>query len=1037
MIRLRSLGQCVIEVGDVRLTPAAETLFATALYLVVEGPRPIDRRELLDLVWADAKHERAQHCLRQVLYKLRALGGPVRADGSCLVVSARSLATDYSPLVTTPDDASLETLADAAPGTFLPGYAPRFSEPFAQWVDRQRDMVNGALRRALVSAIGAKKERGDWPLVERLAKRCLEIDPLNEEATLAVAEAAAVNGSKAQALGILDRYLREIGPQAREIRVPASLLRRRISESPYAEARRVRETPFVGRDHELGELNRALALARQSQGSTHLWWGEPGIGKTRLVTEFTRAAELQRVQVVRVGCQSSDERRPLSAFVDLVPALLALPGSIGCSPESLHYLKRLTQHDSSAATSAGEAGEGETVFARIRMALFDLLDAIAAEECLILVMEDVHWLDRMSWEVVAELSQWIATRAGFAILTSRSPYAPAVGESRSRSDLQERLLAPLEDSVCDDIARSLLPGSHREDDERRGWCARMCGGNPYFLIELAHNASKASGSYRPPPSLFTLIHYRLHRLQSPARRSLQACAILGRYSTLERLEAVLGERRIDLLDALDELERYALISTDKGEVRICHSLLGDAVLGSASKSTLAILHRHAALRLEGESQTTQSTALLWEGAEHWQLAGEGARAVVLLRECAQHAGRLGLPDQVVATLDRADAIATGLPDKLANAEVRLTALRRTQAWSHVLEAVTQLRRLRNESAAETHHDDLELVAHEARWMGQCDVGALFDQVRACATSPAAPAAHRLAAGVICMMLADNLCLAAEAGAIYESIVGEPGYVNLSETARLHLDLIYHCAFGDPHRAVEAAGILVERAKLGGDPAECVKYIEHASLAYRFAGDTETAQRVAREAMAMAKEHGLVRRIESAANQLMAIELWRGNVDDAERIYNEVERVDEANQFYRPNVTTLGHAMEIAIKRRRFESARSTFAILQAEIRGLHMTRATARCASLQCQLLLAEKNPLPKSLLHELWRLHLATRASNAADHCAAAMCQSLVKAGRATEACTLLSEYLTVHRRPGLSLSSDLRLALEAAGLQSPSGAA
>src|ERR671922_149334 len=122
--------------------------------------------------------------------------------------------------------------------------------------------------RVLVSAIAARKSRGEWAHVERLAHQCLTIDPLNEEATLALAEAAALHGGKVEAVGILDRYLREMGPCARELRLPAVALRRRISEPecefPLSPPLHV---PFVGRGAEMATLTAALGSARSGAGS--------------------------------------------------------------------------------------------------------------------------------------------------------------------------------------------------------------------------------------------------------------------------------------------------------------------------------------------------------------------------------------------------------------------------------------------------------------------------------------------------------------------------------------------------------------------------------------------------------------------------------------------------------------------------------------------------------------------------------------------------------------------------------------------------
>ena len=204
MLRLRSLGKTLIEAGDARLTPAAETVFAVALYLIVEAGRRIGRDELTRMLWPGVSEARAQHGLRQALYRLKILGATIKADRSSLILSPRFCTTDFSSLVTPQPTATLEQLAETIEGSFLPGYHPELSDEFTAWVDRQRDVVHSAVARALMAGMQAKKRVSDWSGAERLASMCLSIDPLNEEATLTVAEAAALGGSKARALSILN-----------------------------------------------------------------------------------------------------------------------------------------------------------------------------------------------------------------------------------------------------------------------------------------------------------------------------------------------------------------------------------------------------------------------------------------------------------------------------------------------------------------------------------------------------------------------------------------------------------------------------------------------------------------------------------------------------------------------------------------------------------------------------------------------------------------------------------------------------------------
>ena len=99
MLRLKSLGQTLIEADDARLTPAAETVFATALYLILEAGRRVEREELTRMLWPGVSEAQAQHGLRQALYRLKALGATIKADRSALILSPRFCSTDFAPLL--------------------------------------------------------------------------------------------------------------------------------------------------------------------------------------------------------------------------------------------------------------------------------------------------------------------------------------------------------------------------------------------------------------------------------------------------------------------------------------------------------------------------------------------------------------------------------------------------------------------------------------------------------------------------------------------------------------------------------------------------------------------------------------------------------------------------------------------------------------------------------------------------------------------------------------------------------------------------
>ena len=487
MIRLRTLGECAIEVGERRVGPEAGHVFGLLLYLCVERGKHVGRGTLVEHFWPGASDEKGRHCLRQTLYKVRLLGAPAESTPSHVELDPAAVTGDFLQLAEGGRvDVERLRVGGASFGEFLPGYAPAFSPAFADWLEAKRDFVHSQVRRALSNALVECRSAHRWADVDAVARHCLQLDPLNEEATLALAEATALTGSKAQALSMLDRFVAELGPDAGDIRLPATLLRKRIAERlPTRHYSAASEALFVGRDADLAALGGLFRDVRAGQSQSCIVWGEPGIGKSRLAAECAKAAALQGARVQRVGCQASDAVRPLSVFVDVVPKLQAMPGALGCSPESLAYLRRLTEHDGNAAPSE-EAQEAAYLHARIRRALLDLLDAIVEEAPLVLVVEDVHWLDPLSWEVLREMIEWAAQRRIFFLFTSRNatpteqpaPRLPRRLVTHHLGALDATASASLLDAIVRDHKRALAP-------DFRDWCVGVSEGNPLFLRELA------------------------------------------------------------------------------------------------------------------------------------------------------------------------------------------------------------------------------------------------------------------------------------------------------------------------------------------------------------------------------------------------------------------------------------------------------------------------------------------------------------------------------------------------------------------------
>lgn len=889
MIRLRAVGECVIEVGEGRVVgPDAEMAFAVLLVLALARGRPLGRQWLVDLLWPATTEARARHNLRQTLYKLRQLGVPVEGRGHQLLLHFEEIAD--SPLLDEEGEAVQQALLrpDQPFGEFLAGYTPQVSGAFQLWLDEQRDQMNGRLRRAVLSLLLDERRRGNWGAVETLARKCLQLDPLNEEATLALAEATALTGSKRAALAILDAYVEELGGSgvgAGDLRLPAAVLRKRIAERLHPPTSlAVVESCFVGRGDSMALLGDRLRSARAGRGRALLVWGEAGMGKSRLVAEFGQLCILDGVHTVRVVCQLHDLERPLSVFMDAVPLLLSLPGALGCSPESMAYLKRLTEHDPEMTEPSEATREAELLFAGVRQAILDLVDAVSEETALVLCVEDVHWLDAQSWRVLRELIDWSDTRRVLVLLTARQPHpTPSPPERPSRS-LELLRLGPLDQTDSLVLFEAVTAG-YATPTVFRDWCVHVAEGNPFFVRALAIHWME-TGELGAPTSLAELIGQRIARLGETPLLTLQACAVLGKASTLDRLELVLEHKRHVLVESVDILSEHGLLAVDGAGVPCRHDLIAQSALGRLALPSRKLLHRCAAEVLQAEIERSQSAALLWECAQQWHSAGEGDRAMALVKSCAGHLLEVGLPAEAAEIYEKALELCETDEERLEMLELLAQAAQLSGKWKKTLEAIAG-HDLVEKGPVHDECTDLTLLSLEARWRTGVDIRSLLDEAKAYAFEPSTLLRHRARAAVLAMTFADNLCEEDTARSLHELFqdVYPVSHDVHTHSHRQIVNLIYHASYGSLPEAVAIARHIVRATSPTTDAAEWVRNVSRASIPLRRAGDFSEAASAIREALYVAEKYRYASAATSATDILATIAIEQGRLDTAHRWYD--------------------------------------------------------------------------------------------------------------------------------------------------------
>jgi class 3 adenylate cyclase/tetratricopeptide (TPR) repeat protein len=367
---------------------------------------------------------------------------------------------------------------------------------------------------------------------------------------------------------------------------------------------RHRQAPFVGREPELELLQNTYDRTLRDR-RPHLMtiFGDPGVGKSRLVAEFADGIERATVLTGRA--------LPYGEGITYWPIASMVKASAGITDddpaaEAFEKLRVSCESDAVAdllgvALGLLGATEGIGADAEIAWATLRWAEELADAQPLVLIFEDVQWADERLLEVIENLARarrpiplLLVCIARFELLDTR----PAWGGGNPRSAAIE--VAPLDDDESDQLAALLLPAAGGETEEQRALLIEKAEGNPLFLEETARmllesNLDCASLD-RIPDSIQALIAARIDLLGAGHKRLLQQAAVIGRVFWRGALEHLApGADVPSLLEGLLERDLIAPVerSTISGDraFQFTHVLIRDVAYGALTKAERAETHR--------------------------------------------------------------------------------------------------------------------------------------------------------------------------------------------------------------------------------------------------------------------------------------------------------------------------------------------------------------------------------------------------------------------------------------------------------------
>jgi DNA-binding CsgD family transcriptional regulator len=416
---------------------------------------------------------------------------------------------------------------------------------------------------------------------------------------------------------------------------------------------------FVGRTRELEAVGHAIDATRLGNGTTVLIAGEAGIGKTRLMSELAGRARDAGFEIL------------LGRSIDLVGTELPYQPFL----EALRPLGELRQVDGRRAGSQLQAFE-ETLA---------LLTDRAASAPVLLVLEDLHWADSSTLDLVVFLAHNLDDRRVLLLATCRADEPSSAERIRRLEDGVRRSgsalvleLGPLERAEL-----TALVAAHTDASLTATVAdaiAARSEGNPFFAEELLAAAGDESGEL--PRGLRDLLMQRVARIDQPTQGVLRLAAAAGRDVGYPLLQATVELPESDLRDSLRQAVEHGVLVADPetSSFRFRHALLAEAIYATILPGEREELHARLA-----EELARSGAAAPAELAPHWAAAGRTEEALVASVEAARQTQAVFGLTEALAHVERALALWDAVPAAADLAGIDLVEL---CSWAAALSSQT-------------------------------------------------------------------------------------------------------------------------------------------------------------------------------------------------------------------------------------------------------------------------------------------------------------------------------------------------------------
>ncbi len=474
-----------------------------------------------------------------------------------------------------------------------------------------------------------------------------------------------------------------------------------------------------------------------------------------------------------------------------------------------------------------------------------------------------------------------------------------------------------------------------------------------------------------------------------------------------------------LLGALNELSKASMLSAERKPIAGSkdfklapkHDLIAMVALEELDPHAAAFLHRRAGEVLESElGENTQDTALLWACAQHWQKAGETARAYDLAMKCGKQLFQVGLPVEAAEAFHRAGQYSLTTEQAVVVLSMEADALERGQSWSRL---TSLLKDRDNELNPRNRHDEFELRYLNAAWRLSLDSKEAFARASRCANAGNASIAHRAMGGSVAIKIASNDGEWDTFDRIYSELIPVISELPASDETRLEIEMIYHTMRGDINRAVGLAEAFVLGIRSSGNVNRTCWALANSADVFYLAGESGKAEAALRDALDISATHRCFRLAKAMSFHIARMFMDRGDTTRARRELERFTNLDDVEEDPLAAEKIRNLEAQLLIEEGKLSEAAELCRSLHSNVHLLAKPRRGLILATL-VRLKVREEaiDEELSDILQALEANHLEYRSAGWQDYESMSLYLGLTAAGQGRKARRLLCQYVSKHRR-------------------------